>query len=102
MYQNLVLIQQIVKYLQKMELIKVGGIFFDKKTSQMTSKLEYTVVKRFNAYQHKFGRGWLSANPCRSYIGNLSNQRLRIAFRLRLGLKVFEKRVCEKIVTHDG
>ena len=63
---------------------------FDKEISQTISKLEPTEVKRFNGNQGVFGSQWLNVIPCKNFRLKLSNQQLRIAMGLRLGLKFCE------------
>ena len=67
-------------------------------------RLEPTDVKRFNAYQDRFGSQWLNVIPCKILNLKLSNQHFRIEIGLRLGSKVCERHkcVCGKDVTEDG
>ena len=66
-------------------------------------RLEPTDVKRFNAFQNRFGSQWLNVIPCKNLRLKLSNQQLRIAIGLRLGSKICEwhKCVCGKDVTEE-
>ena len=61
-------------------------------------------VKRFNAFQDRFGSQWLNVIPCKNLRLKLSNQQIRIAIGLRLGSKICERHkcVCGKDVTEDG
>ena len=77
---------------------------FDSEIADLILRLEPTDVKRFNAFQDRFGSQWLNVIPCKNLRLKLSNQQLRIAIGLRLGSKICErhKRVCGKDVTEDG
>ena len=72
--------------------------------ADMILRLEPTDVKRFNAFQDRFGSQWLNVIPCKNLRLKLSNQQLRIAIGLRLGSKICERHkcVCGKDVTEDG
>ena len=67
-------------------------------------RLEPTDVKRFNAFQDRFGSQWLNVIPCKNLRLKLSNQQFRIAIGLRLGSKICERHkcVCGKDVAEDG
>ena len=77
---------------------------FDSEIAELILRLEPTDVKRFNAFQDRFGSQWLNVIPCKNLRLKLSNQQLRIAIGLRLGSKICElhKCVCGKDVTEDG
>ena len=77
---------------------------FDREIADLISRLEPTDVKRFNAFQDRFGSQWLNVIPCKNLKLKLSNQQLRIAIGLLLGSKISErlKCVCGKDVTMDS
>ena len=77
---------------------------FDSEFADLILRLEPTEVKRFNAFQDRFGSQWLNVIPCKNLRLKLSNQQLRIAMGLRLGSKICERHkcVCGKGVTEDG
>ena len=77
---------------------------FDSEIADLILRLEPTDVKRFNAFQDRFGSQWLNVIPCKNLRLKLSNQQLRIAIGLRLGSKICERHkcVCGKDVTEDG
>ena len=77
---------------------------FDSEIADLILRLEPTDVKRFNAFQDRFGSQWLNVIPCKKLRLKLSNQPLRIAIGLRLGSKLCERHkcVCGKDVTEDG
>ena len=77
---------------------------FDGENADLILRLEPTDIKRFNAFQDRFGSQWLNVIPCKNLRLKLSNQQLRIAIGFRLGSKICErhKRVCGKDVTEDG
>ena len=77
---------------------------FDSEIAGLILRLEPTDVKRFNAFQDRFGSQWLNVIPCKNLRLKLSNQQLRIAIGLRLGSKICERHkcVCGKDVTEDG
>ena len=54
---------------------------FDSETADLILRLETTDVKRFNAFQDRFGSKWLNVIPCKNLRLKLSNQQLRIAER---------------------
>ena len=58
---------------------------FDSKIADLILRLEPMDVKRFNAFQDRFGYQWLNVIPCKNLKLKLSNQQLRIAIGLRLG-----------------
>ena len=62
---------------------------FDSEIADLILRLEPTDVKRFNAFQDRFGSQWLNVIPCKTLRLKLSNQQLRIAIGLRLGSKIF-------------
>ena len=70
----------------------------------MILRLEPTDVKRFNAFQDRFGFQWLNVIPCKNLRLKLSNQQLRNVKGLRLGSKICERHKCVrgKDVTEDG
>ena len=72
--------------------------------AELILRLEPTVVKRFNAFQDRFGSQWLNVIPCKNLRLKLSNQQLRIAIGLRLGSKICERHkcVCGEDVSEDG
>ena len=72
---------------------------FDRETANVILRLEPTDVKRFNAFQDRFGSQWLTVIPCKNLRLKLSNQQLRIAIVLRLVSKICE---CGKIITEIG
>ena len=78
--------------------------FFYSEIADLILRLEPTDVKRFNAFQDRFGSQWLNVIPCKNLRLKLSNQQLRIAIGLRLGLKIWERHIwlCGKDVTEDG
>ena len=57
---------------------------FDGEIADLMLRLEPTDVKRFKAFQDRFGSQWLNVNPCKNVRLKLSNQPLRIAIGLRL------------------
>ena len=77
---------------------------FDSEIADLILRLDPTDVKRFNAFQDRFGSQWLNVIPCKNLRLKLSNQQLRIAIGLRLGSKICERHkcVCGKNVTEDG
>ena len=75
---------------------------FDSEIADMILRVEPTDVKRFNAFQNRFGSQWLNVIPCKNLRLKLSNQQLRIAIGLRLGSKICEWHKCVKDVTEDG
>ena len=77
---------------------------FDSEIADLILRLEPTDVKRFNAFQDRFGSQWLNIITCKNLGLKLSNQHLRIAIGLRLGSEKCErlKCVCGKNVTEDG
>ena len=77
---------------------------FDTEIADLILRLEPTDLKRFNAFQDRFGSQWLNVIPCKNLRLKLSNQQLRIAIGLRLGSKICERHkcVCGKDVTEDG
>ena len=77
---------------------------FDCEIADLILRLEPTDIKRFNAFQDRFGSQWLNVIPCKILRLKLSNQQLRIAIGLRLGSKKSERHkcVCGKDVTEDG
>ena len=77
---------------------------FDNKIADLVLRLEPTDVKRFNAFQDRFGSQWLNVIPCKNLRLKLSNHQLRIAIGLRLGSKICERHkcVCGKDVSEDG
>ena len=86
--------------------MKINGTepIFDSKIADLSLRLEPTDVKRFNAFQNRFGSQWLNVIPCKKLRLKLSNQQLRIAIGLRLGSKMCERHkcVCGKDVTEGG
>ena len=78
--------------------------FFDSEIADLILQLEPTDVKRFNAFQDRFGYRSLNVIPCKNLRFKLSNQQLRIAIGLRLGSKISKgyKCLCGKDVTEDG
>ena len=72
---------------------------FDSKIADLILRLEPTDVKRFNAFQDRFGYQRLSVIPCKKLRLKLSNQQLRIAIGLRLGSKICERHKREKTLT---
>ena len=62
--------------------------FFDKEISQKILKLESTDLKRFSAYQDKFGSDWWNFIPCKNLMMKMTNQQLRIAIGLQLNFKL--------------
>ena len=54
----------------------------------MILRIEPTDVKRFNAFQDRFGSQWLNVIPCKNLRLKLSNHHLRFAIGLRLGSKI--------------
>ena len=77
---------------------------FDSEIADLILRLEPTDIKKFNAFQDRFGSQWLNVIPCKILRLKLSNQQLRIAIGLRLGSKTCERHkcVCGKDVTVDG
>ena len=77
---------------------------FDSEIVDLILRLDSTNVKRFNAFQDRFGSQWLNVSPCKNLRLKLSNQQLRIAIGLRLGSKKCERHkcVCGKDVTENG
>ena len=77
---------------------------FDSEIADLILRLEPTDVKRFNAFQDRFGSHWLNVIPCKNLRLKLSNQQLRIAIGLRLGSIRSERLecVCGKDFTEDG
>ena len=77
---------------------------FDSEIADLILRLEPTDIKRFNAFQDRFGSQWLNVIPCKNLRLKLSNQQLRIAIGLRLGSKICERHKCVggKDVTEDG
>ena len=77
---------------------------FDSEIADLILRLEPTDVKRFNAFQDRFGSQWLNVIPCKNLRLKLSNQQLRIAIGLRLGSKLCKRHkcVCGKDVNEDG
>ena len=67
---------------------------FDRKIADLTLRLESMDVKRFNAFQDRFGSQWLNVIPCKNLFLKMSNQQLRIAIGLQLGLKRCERPKC--------
>ena len=94
-----------LKWLRKMKSKKNRTEpIFDGEIADLILRLEPTDVRRFNAFQDRFGYQWLNVIPCKNLGLKLSNQQLRIAIGLRLGSKICEghKCVCGKDVTEDG
>ena len=52
---------------------------FDSEIADLILRLEPTNVKRFNAFQNRFGSQWLNVIPCKILRLKLSKQQLRIA-----------------------
>ena len=77
---------------------------FDSEIADLVLRLKPTDVKRFNAFQDRFGSQWLNVIPCKNLGLKLSNQQLRTAIGLRLGSKICErlKCVCGNDVNEDG
>ena len=67
---------------------------FDSEIVDLILRLEPTDVKRFNAFQDRFGSQWLNVIRCKNLRLKLSNQQLRIAIGLRLGSKICERHKC--------
>ena len=63
---------------------------FDSEIADLILRLEPMDVKRFNAFQERFGSQWLNVIPCKNLRLKLSNQQIRIAIGLRLGKDVTE------------
>ena len=59
----------------------------DSEIADLILRLESTDVKRFNAFQDRFGSQWLNVIPCKNLKLKLSNQQLIIAIGIRLGSK---------------
>ena len=61
-------------------------------------------MKKFNAFQDRFGSQWLNVIPYKSLRLKLSKEQLRIAIGLRLGSKICEWHKCVrgKDVIEDG
>ena len=61
-------------------------------------------MKKFNAFQDRFGSQWLNVIPYKNFRLKLSKEQLRIAIRLRLGSKICEWHKCVrgKDVIEDG
>ena len=76
---------------------------FDSEIADLILRLEPKDVKRFNAFQDRFGSQWLNVIPCKNLRIKLSNQQLRIAIGFILGSKICERHkcVCGKDVTKD-
>ena len=70
----------------------------------MNLRREPTEVKRFNAFQDRFGSQWLNVIPRKKFKIKLSNQQFTIAIGLRLGSEIYgrHKCVCGKEVTEGG
>ena len=66
----------------------------DSEIADLILRLEPTDVKRFNAFQDRFGSQWLNVHPCKNLRLKLSNQQLRIAIGLRFGSKICERHKC--------
>ena len=77
---------------------------FDSEIAELILRLEPTDVKRFNAFQDRFGSQWLNVIPCKNLRLKLSNQQLRNAIGPRLGSKNCKRHKCvgEKDVTEYG
>ena len=77
---------------------------FDSEIADLILRLEPTDVKRFNAFQDRFGSQWLNVIPCKNLRLKLSNQQLRNAIGLRLGSKICKRHNCVggKDVTEYG
>ena len=67
---------------------------FDSEIADLILRLEPTDVKKFNAFQDRFGSQWLNVIPCKNLRLKLSNQQLRIAIGFRLGSKICERHKC--------
>ena len=93
-----------LKWLRKMKSKKLDEPIFDSEIADLILRLETTDLKRFSAFQKKFGSQWLNVIPCKHLRLKLSNQQLRIAIGLRVGSKVCQRHkcVCGKDVTEDG
>ena len=74
---------------------------FDSEIADLILRLEPTDVKRFNAFQDRFGSQLLNVIPGKNLRLKPSNQQLRIAIGLRLGSIICERHkcVCGKDVT---
>ena len=95
-----------LKWLRKIKSKKKNWTepIFDSEIADLILRLEPTDVKRFKAFQDRFGSQWLNVIPCKNLRLKLSNQQLRIAIRLRLGSKLCERHKCvrRKDVAEDG
>ena len=67
---------------------------FDTEVADLILQLESTDVKRFKAFQDRFGSQWLNVIPCINSRLKLSNQQFRIAIGLRLCSKICERHKC--------
>ena len=62
---------------------KLDGTNFDSKFADLILRLEPTEVKRFNAFQDRFGSQWLNVIRCKNLRLKLSILQLRISIRLK-------------------
>ena len=67
---------------------------FESEIAELILRLGPTDVKRFNAFQDRFGSHWLNVIPCKNLRLRLWNQQLRIAIGFRLGSKICERHKC--------
>ena len=76
---------------------------FESEIAHLILRLEPTDVKRFNAFQDRFGSPRVERHPNNLWL-KLSNQQFRIAIGLRIVSKICERHkcVCGKDVTEDG
>ena len=64
-----------LKWLRKMKSKKNWTEpIFDSEIADLSLRLEPTDVKRFNAFQDRFGSQWLNVIPCKNLRLKLSNQ----------------------------